>query len=68
MSKYTFIQEDDFNTKVTYETETVSLPDLLESFNYFLKGCSFHFNGYVDLVEDDETKEPEKIESTFHVI
>ena len=76
MSKYTFIQDDSEvgGNRVTLEFDTVSLSDVLTNFEYFLKGCSFHFDGYLDIVEDDtpepEIKEPEKIEfnSTFHVI
>jgi hypothetical protein len=37
-----------------------SLDQMLERFEYFLKGCGFHFDGKVDIVseEEDNDKDP----------
>lgn len=55
MAKYTFISEESLNrSKITFEFEAVSLTDMLEQFEHFLRGCSFVFDGYVDIVEPEE--------------
>jgi len=62
-SGYRFIREGSDGKKVISEiaTEHVSLTELLETFDYFLKGCSFIYNGEVDIVEYQEVEfEPEK--------
>lgn len=53
MTKYTFISEDDqINFKITTEFEAVSLPDILENFYDFLRGCGFNPKAIVE-AEDD---------------
>lgn len=54
MSKITFICEHHDGSKITLERSGDSvLPEVLESFEFFLKGAGFHFDGYLDFVQDD---------------
>lgn len=53
---YKFIRTNEEHCK--YSEVTVEIPrndvclcDLLEAFQDFLKGCGFHFNGEVDIIE-----------------
>lgn len=51
--KYTFTCEDDYsNWKNSTEFYAESLDEVLENFGYFLKGCTFHIDGEVDIVND----------------
>lgn len=34
-------------------TNAVTLSEILEAFESYLKGCGFCFNGYLDIVEDE---------------
>ena len=58
MSYMTFICEhrnpwdDSLDSKVTVETNNVSLPDILAEFEQFLRGAGFHFDGQLDIVEE----------------
>lgn len=57
MAKYTFTKHPDpenrFDTDtVTVTTEADALSDLLQSFEYFLRGCGFHFKGEIEVVDD----------------
>lgn len=38
---------------VTVSTQTPSLAELLEAFESYLKATGFHFDGVVDIVEED---------------
>jgi len=40
--------------KVTHEFDKEYLPDVIEQFQTFLKGCGYHFNGDLDLVTEDD--------------
>ena len=67
--KYTFTCEDDFSSwKNSTEFYAESLDDVLENFGYFLKGCTFHIDGQVDIVNDqiesteDITKSPSSMD------
>lgn len=53
--KYIFKQISDYGVKAesTVEFEADSLSDILEQFQFFLKGCGFHFNGNIDINEED---------------
>lgn len=59
MSKYTFICEyTDLmgkldGNKVTHEVSQESLMSVLESFEQFLRGVGFYFDGHLDIVEDE---------------
>ena len=55
MAKYTFISEESLNrSKVTFEFEAVSLTEMLEQFEYFLRGSGFMFDGFIDIVESED--------------
>ena len=65
MSKYTFICEHtdlygkvDGN-KITHEVTQESLMSVLESFEQFLRGVGFYFDGHLDIVEDEHLDRPE---------
>ena len=64
MSKYTFMCEyTDLHGKVNgdkiiYETTQETLSSVLESFEQFLRGAGFYFNGNLDFVSDDEFVNP----------
>lgn len=57
-----FIKEPDpdnkfDSTRVEHLTSAISLSDILEAFEYFLKGSGFHFEGSIVIEEEDnETK------------
>ena len=68
MSKYTFICEHtdlygkvDGN-KITHEVTQESLMSVLESFEQFLRGVGFYFDGHLDVVEDEQFTEEEPLE------
>jgi hypothetical protein len=55
MSKFTFIREENSyvgNSKSTVEFSAVLLEDILEEFEYFLKGSGFHFDGKVTIEQE----------------
>ena len=65
MSKYTFICEHtdlygkvDGN-KITHEVTQESLLSVVESFEQFLRGVGFYFDGHLDIVEDELLDRPE---------
>lgn len=39
-------------SKVTFETNSETLPEILEEFEQFLRGAGFHFDGSVDIVQE----------------
>ena len=41
------------NTTVNVTTDAVSLPDILGSMEDFLRGCGFHFDGHLGIVEEE---------------
>lgn len=45
------------NVKISYETDAETLSDILEDFAAFLRGCGFHFEGYLDFINDDYLNE-----------
>ena len=60
MSKFTFICQDEpmpwsggITSKKTVEFNGDSLSDIVSEFEMFLKGCGFHFEGQLDLVDID---------------
>lgn len=59
MSKYIFIKEPDSDNKhdrtvVRIESNTSSLPELLEDFESFLKASGFYFDGSVDIIGEEK--------------
>jgi len=61
MPKFTLTCEHDgpVGSKNTLEFEADFLPTVLEHFRQFLKGCSFEFDGELEIVGLDYYKEPE---------
>ena len=62
MPKFTLTCEHDgpVGSKNTLEFEADFLPTVLEHFRQFLKGCSFEFDGELEIVDVDYSyKEPE---------
>jgi hypothetical protein len=61
MPKFTLICEHDgpVASKNTLEFEADFLPTVLEHFRQFLKGCTFEFDGELEIVGLDYYKEPE---------
>lgn len=58
MNKFKFIkyrnEDNEFDrTKVVHIVEAGTLPELLEAFEDFLKGCAFSFEGQLEVVEDE---------------
>jgi hypothetical protein len=39
---------------VVQECKVESLPEVLENFEMFLRGCGYHFDGVLDIVPTDE--------------
>lgn len=39
---------------VIFKTESVTLTEILQTFEFFLKGCGFSFKGTLGIVEDDD--------------
>ena len=61
MSKFTFMCEEEpmpfadvILTKRTVEFNGVGLSDIIQEFEYFLKGSGFHINGTLDVVPFEE--------------
>jgi hypothetical protein len=53
MNKFTFINELG-SSKRTLEISEDYLSDILTHFEEFLKGCGFHFNGHLEIVNDED--------------
>jgi hypothetical protein len=56
MSKFTFVCENNFlnnPTKNTTEIVADLLPQVVEEFENFLRGCGYHFDGHLDFVDDE---------------
>ena len=61
--KYIFKQIDNIsgrNAETTIEFSTDTLPDVLEHFEMFIRGCGFHPSGTLDFVEDELESESEE--------
>jgi len=61
MSKFTFICEDEpmpfadsIITKRTFEFNADTLDGVIGEFETFLRGCGFHLNGYLEMVEPNQ--------------
>ena len=39
---------------IVVETEAITLPEVVDAFERFLKACGFYFNGKLDIVEDED--------------
>jgi len=56
---YKFIKTKDAENRydissITIEVDTPDLLKIIEEFEVFLKACGFHFDGHLDIVEDEE--------------
>lgn len=62
--KLTLVMEhsnwDGSSGKITHEFEADTLTEALEAYQYFLKGCGFHFSGELEIVEDDYYSESDE--------
>ena len=65
MSKFTFICEEEpmpfadvVTTKRTFEFNAVSLNDIIQEFEYFLKGAGFYINGTLEVVPEEDYSDP----------
>jgi hypothetical protein len=75
MSKFTFICEDEpmpfssggITSKRTVEFNCVSLPDVLQEFEMFLRGSGFHIDGVLDVVPQEPDDLDEYTETIFPV-
>jgi hypothetical protein len=61
MSKFTFICEDEpmpfadaIVTKKTFEFNADHLDSIIGEFETFLRGCGFHIDGFIEVIEPDE--------------
>ena len=52
--QHTDFETDEVSFKCQVETESATLPDILEDFEQFLRGCGFGFKGRLDFVEEDK--------------
>ena len=64
MAKYTFISEQESSSfsdvveaKRTVEFHADSLDQILPEFEQFLRGCGFYFEGYIDVVDENEIED-----------
>jgi len=58
MAKYTFIHEDEQHPKTTIKHEVegvITLTDLIENFERFLKASGYTFDGYLDIVDKESS-------------
>jgi len=49
-------------TEITYTMEEVGLQEVLMGFENFLRGCGYHFDGSLEIVEQDEYQDDERCE------
>jgi len=52
---FMFIRTTDAGTLQRHLTDDCQLlSDVLEEFQYFLKGCGYHFKGNIEIVSEEE--------------
>lgn len=50
--KFIFTSLD--KTRIVVQVDgSLAIPELLETFEQFMRGCGFHFDGHLDIVEED---------------
>lgn len=54
MNKISFSYEYGDEKSLSYTTSSEDLFEILEDFEYFLKGAGFHFDGNIDIVGKNE--------------
>jgi hypothetical protein len=67
MSKFTFVCQEEsmpfvhtIQSKRTVEFNAETLNDILNEFEMFLRGAGFHFDGRLDIVNEDDYIQPEE--------
>lgn len=59
MSKFTLINEDEssegdgISRKLTVEFEAITLSEILDELEYFLRGAGYHLKGHLVIEEED---------------
>lgn len=61
MSKYTFTCEQYDGSTITVSCEKDGLIDVIENFEFFLRGSGFHFNGVLDIVNEEVMEDEDSI-------
>lgn len=71
MSKFTFVCQEEsmpfvhsIQSKRTVEFDAETLDDILNEFEMFLRGAGFHFEGRLDIVNEDDYTQPEEESET----
>lgn len=61
MANYTFSRYDEHGSSTTVELQAETLPEVLEAFTDFLRGCSYtiNYDQYLDLVSDEDDEDEE---------
>jgi hypothetical protein len=59
--EHVYKQEGYPSLNVVVETDAEKLDDLLDNFEYFLRGASFVFKGHLEIVPDEQENEHDKI-------
>jgi hypothetical protein len=72
MSKFTFVCQEEsmpfvhsIQSKRTVEFNAETLDDILNEFEMFLRGAGFHFEGRLDIVNEDEWNEDNDDDEEF---
>lgn len=55
MAKYTFTCKHSSSDDVTVNTQADTLFDVIQSFEQFLRGAGFYFEGSLDIVQEEES-------------
>lgn len=64
MIKFIYKVDNKAQSKIIHITEDhVDLPTVLEAFQDFLKGCGYFFDGYIDIVNDEEVNKVKQKDS-----
>jgi hypothetical protein len=71
MSKFTFVCQEEsmpfvhsIQSKRTVEFNAETLDDILNEFEMFLRGAGFHFEGHLDIVNEDDYIQPEETQTS----
>lgn len=64
--KFTFIAEHESGEKITYESTKDFLPEVVQDFELFLRGCGFFFDGNLDFVEQETYTESDFSSETIN--
>lgn len=61
MARFTFTKHKDVhnsydNTSVVVSSDSLCIPELLEDFADFLRGCGYRFNGSIEVVPEESSE------------